>query len=123
MSRPIGRKLRSLHESDAAVGFYCPGCRSLHVLYVKPFMPARPVWGFNGDGDSPTFTPSVLISSNRWTPEVTPENFRRWQKKPWSQTQVPYVCHSFIAAGRIEFLSDSTHHLAGQTVDLPDMRL
>lgn len=32
-------------------------------------------------------------------------------------------CHSFLRAGRWEFLSDSAHHLAGQTVDmvpLPD---
>ena len=29
-------------------------------------------------------------------------------------------CHSFVRSGRIEFLSDSTHALAGQTVDLPD---
>ena len=30
------------------------------------------------------------------------------------------VCHSFIRDGRIQFLGDCTHHLAGQTVDLPD---
>lgn len=32
-------------------------------------------------------------------------------------------CHSFLRAGRWEFLGDSAHHLAGQTVDmvpLPD---
>lgn len=27
-------------------------------------------------------------------------------------------CHSFLRAGRWEFLSDSAHHLAGQTVDM-----
>lgn len=32
-----------------------------------------------------------------------------------------HVCHSFIRDGRIEFLSDCTHALAGQTVDLPDI--
>jgi hypothetical protein len=121
MTRLIGRKLRSLHEDDAAVAFKCPGCDTLHVLYVKPFEPARPVWGFNGDGDAPTFTPSILYTSNRWTPEVTPENFKRWQSERWPQTKVPHICHSFITAGRIEFLPDSTHHLTGQTVDIPDM--
>ena len=29
-------------------------------------------------------------------------------------------CHSFVREGRIEFLSDCTHALAGQTVELPD---
>jgi hypothetical protein len=32
----------------------------------------------------------------------------------------PSICHSFVRDGRIEFLSDCTHRLAGQTVDLPD---
>lgn len=27
-------------------------------------------------------------------------------------------CHSFLRDGRWEFLSDSAHHLAGQTVDM-----
>jgi len=30
------------------------------------------------------------------------------------------VCYSFVTAGRIQFLSDCTHILAGKTVDLPD---
>jgi len=32
-----------------------------------------------------------------------------------------YRCHSFVRDGRIEFLSDCTHALKGQTVDLPDL--
>jgi hypothetical protein len=31
-------------------------------------------------------------------------------------------CHSFVTDGRIQFLSDSTHALAGQTVDLPEIQ-
>ena len=31
-------------------------------------------------------------------------------------------CHSFVTDGRIQFLSDCTHALAGQTVDLPDIK-
>ena len=36
----------------------------------------------------------------------------------------PYVdeiCHSFITDGKIQFLSDCTHDLAGKTVELPDI--
>jgi len=29
------------------------------------------------------------------------------------------VCYSYITDGRIQFLSDCTHELANQTVDLP----
>ena len=31
------------------------------------------------------------------------------------------VCHLFLRAGRIQFLHDCRHALAGQTVDLPDL--
>ena len=30
------------------------------------------------------------------------------------------ACHTFVTDGRIQFLGDCTHALAGQTVDLPD---
>ena len=33
----------------------------------------------------------------------------------------PYVCHSFVREGKIEFLGDCTHALKGQTVDLNDV--
>lgn len=39
---------------------------------------------------------------------------------PWEQTKVEKVCHSFVTDGRIQFLADCTHDLAGLTVDLPD---
>jgi hypothetical protein len=29
------------------------------------------------------------------------------------------VCHSFVVDGRMQFLSDCTHVMAGQTVDIP----
>jgi hypothetical protein len=36
------------------------------------------------------------------------------------QKKVPKICHSFITDGRIQFLGDCTHRLAGQTVPIPD---
>lgn len=33
---------------------------------------------------------------------------------------LPSRCHSFVRAGMIEFLSDCTHALRGQTVSIPD---
>lgn len=32
-------------------------------------------------------------------------------------------CHSFITDGKIQYLSDCFHELAGQTVDLPEIDL
>ena len=78
---------------------FCPACQCGHF-----FTPDR--WTFDGDYLEPTFTPSMLVHR---------------PAKPATATQpaVPaFTCHSFVRYGRIEFLPDSTHALAGQTVDL-----
>jgi hypothetical protein len=91
----LGRKLR--RDPAGGVWFRCPGFDSVHQVRV-----AGPhAWGFNGDGDAPTFTPSVLVTQPRYQ-------------------QAGLVCHSFVTAGRIRFLDDCTHQRAGQLVDLPD---
>lgn len=100
--------------------FKCPGCGNTHVLPVGPGNgETHARWNFNGDIDKPTFTPSVLAQGNKlvfdedgiWTGE--------WQKDA-SGSPIPYVCHSFVTDGRIQYLGDCTHALASQTVDLPD---
>ena len=78
--------------------FECPGCGIAHG--ISHGAGVGPRWGWNGNLDAPTFTPSILV---RYT---------------WSGG--PRVCHSFVTGGRIQFLEDCTHHLAGQTVDLLD---
>ena len=112
----ISRKLRSV-EGDGLM-FWCPGCDGAHQVRVGEG--PGPRWGYNGDAERPTFTPSVLA---RWTeaePPVTSENLEEWRRSPWPQTKVEKVCHSFVTDGQIQFLGDCTHALAGQTVDLPD---
>ena len=95
--------------------FRCPGCNSGHTVKVA----GSHAWGWNGDANNPTFTPSVLATGLQtvndenacWTGEWVLDS---------SGKGVPFVCHSFVTDGRIQFLSDCTHELAGQTVDLPD---
>lgn len=82
------------------VSFWCPGCDDAHQVVVE----SPNGWGFNGDLERPTFTPSVLV---------------RYGNRTDGPLGVNAVCHSFVAEGRIQFLGDCTHHLAGQTVDLP----
>ena len=84
------------------LGFYCPGCNSVHFITDKMTAPeaiANGPWAFNNDFERPKVTPSILLSRNNGN----------------------YVCHSFITDGKIQFLSDCTHHLKGQTVDLNDI--
>ena len=78
--------------------FYCPGCKYDHPFHVGGDNAAHPQWEFNGDMERPTFSPSLIV--NRGTPKV---------------------CHLFLRDGKIEFLSDCWHSLAGQRVELPEM--
>lgn len=91
--------------------FWCPGCDELHVVHVGEG--PRPRWGYNGNPERPTFTPSILVRTGRAVdPSFVPE-----------PGDPPEVCHSFVTDGRIQFLGDCTHALAGQTVDLPEIPL
>ncbi|MBT2326141.1 ammonia monooxygenase [Variovorax paradoxus] len=76
--------------------FHCPGCDGKHAVGTGPGG-----WGWNGSHDAPTLTPSVKVTGGG---------------------DPHYCCHSFVREGRIEFLGDCTHALAGQTVDLPDLQ-
>jgi hypothetical protein len=84
------------------------------------------VWGYNGDPERPTFTPSVLFRVGHFIPGhqgpscwCTFNEKRRAEGKREASFTCG-VCHSFVTDGRIQFLGDCTHELAGQTVELPD---
>lgn len=113
----IGKKLRSLE--GGRIAFRCPGCESHHHVTVD----GSRGWTWNGDVDKPTFSPSVLVRSGHYIPNHTgkcwctpPEDGEDWGFKC-------ECCHSFVIDGNIQFLSDCSHELAGQTVPLPDFYL
>lgn len=94
-------KLREVKAADGTHHgwmFRCPGCAAdpdvvgIHCVTN---------WTWNGSHEKPTFSPSVLVTM-------------RCAGAP------DRVCHSFVTDGRIQYLADCTHALAGQTVDLPD---
>jgi len=78
---------------DDRIYFDCPGCKDMHVI-------SKTQWNWNGSFSKPTFSPSVLVTTRA------------------SDT---YRCHSFVENGRIRFLTDCSHELAGKTVELPVM--
>lgn len=108
----FGLKLRRLE--GGMVYFFCPGCKTGHQVRVDPAF--GPAWGFNGDGDKPTFTPSILVQG---TMRITDADHNRIMSGELIEPR-PLVCHSFVTGGRIQFLNDCTHDLAGRTVDLPN---
>lgn len=78
--------------------FDCPGCKSKHLVNTNKS--DKPCWEFNGNIYAPTFKPSILTYV------------------PWPDGTREVLCHSFVTNGKIRFLKDSPHHLAGKTVDL-----
>ena len=117
--RPLSPILRA--AEDAVGGKYllfrCPGCRDAHTIKVAG---GNALWGWNGSVEKPTFTPSVLVTAFVMSDEGH-DMLERGEKPPNGQYPGHEVrCHSFVADGRIQFLSDCTHALAGQTVDLSE---
>ena len=92
-------KLRAI---DYMRYFYCPGCQGVHGFSVDQ-------WTFNGDLNKPTVTPSILVTGYVHTDAAG-----------YKYDSREVHCHSYITDGKIQFLSDCQHELAGQTVDLPD---
>jgi hypothetical protein len=76
---------------ERALTFQCPGCGCAHFFTVG----GPHGWQWNGSVDLPTVTPSIKVTGVG-------------------------VCHSYVTNGKIIFLADCTHPLAGKTVDLPD---
>ena len=96
---------RYLRRASVGYSFWCPGCDEAHSLRVG--QPSGLNWSFNGNLDAPTFQPSVLVT---------------WRGPPPREPDDPpdRICHSFVTDGRVQFLADCTHALAGQTVPLPE---
>lgn len=123
----LGKKLRGVE--GGRVAFRCPGCDEMHVITVGPSHDPGKCWGYNGDPDAPTFTPSILVRTGHYAKGGQPGNCycdysqRFPDKDPMPENWTCKQCHSFVTNGRILFLSDCSHHLAGQTVDLPDIKV
>ena len=106
--------------SDTFVAFHCPGREDAHVVSISG---DGAVWEWNRRLDLPTFLPSILVRSGHYA--QAPGTTECWCTYAAAHPEKPPafkcgICHSFVTAGKIGFLPDSTHKLAGQTVDLPD---
>ncbi len=97
IARREGRYFVPTHEH------WCPACKQLHGYAVEQPFRNGARWSFNGDGACPTFSPSMNIA-----------------RGPFPDGRIER-CHYFVTDGRIAYCGDSTHTMAGQTVDLPDI--
>lgn len=91
MSIGLGPHLRMV--ALGVLAHWCPACDRAHLLEMGHRDSRKIDW--DHDTKRPTFTPDIRHQVG----DVT--------------------CHYRITDGRVEFLPDSTHILAGRTVDLP----
>lgn len=97
LSPVLYEALSASAERGALLMFHCPGCECGHLIQVnKPPGNKQASWDWDGNAEAPTFSPSIFVD-------------------PHGEAK----CHSFVRNGQIEFLPDSHHALAGQTVPLP----
>jgi Family of unknown function (DUF6527) len=110
------RRVTNGDGSPYGYRFNCPGCDSPHVIPIKPYRADG--WDFDGNEAVPTFAPSILVHEVRVAADADPATVMA----PYKPGDVYSPrCHSFVRGGRIEFLSDCGHSLAGKTVPLPEI--
>lgn len=104
---------RILHTIDGDPGlrtFWCPGCECGHYFRTAPSPPTAPfagsqaIWSWNGNEQQPTVSPSILVQYGGHDAGI--------------DGAPPKQCHMFVRDGQIQYLSDSTHELAGKTVPM-----
>lgn len=123
----MGDKISSYRNGNGDFGyhFHCEGCGSAHGVITKKVNNAS-VWKFNGSLTAPTFTPSILVRYPHSSPEKVKQSYIFKEKHGRFPTleEAPHdrldICHSFVKDGKIQYLNDCTHHLAGKTVELVD---
>src|SRR4051812_42968220 len=75
---------------------WCPACKQLHTWRTGVWPAGVPKWTFNGNLESPSFSPSLrYLSGTR--------------------------CHLTLTDGIIEFHGDCPHAMAGQKVPIVDI--
>lgn len=75
-------------------GWFCPACGCGHGVNLDPGREA-PLWTLTGTLEKPTIRASILVRSDKH-------------------------CHVYITDGMIQYLSDCSHAMAGQTVPMED---
>lgn len=93
-------KLTKSSDGGESVWFWCNGCDTHHRFVTKKSEQMGHLeWEFDGNLESPTFSPSLLCNRDHADPE-----------------RGVHRCHLFLKAGQVQYLSDCTHDLVGKTV-------
>lgn len=123
MTKYLTLKWRS--DGPGRLSFYCPSCLDIHTVSIPDeTKPNVHTWGFEFKDNKVTLTPSVALRSGHYSERFKPGDncwctFNKEHPDDPSKFKCG-ICHSFIINDRIQFLGDSTHILANQTVELPN---
>ena len=115
----LSKVLRSV--TNNGLMFYCPACKINHIVYVGEG--SGPRWSYNNNPHAPTFNPSVRVASGHYN-GPSDSCWCTYNKDKIAKGEEPSpfkcgTCHSQITDGVIQYYGDSTHSLAGMSVDIP----
>ena len=100
----LGKKL--VRTTASNIGHWCPHCNEVHFFRIsRPEGTNYPVWKFDGNIETPTFTPSMRISEpvyGKSTIEKQPDG--SYRKVNWKT-----ICHYNLTAGIVKFHGDGPH--------------
>jgi hypothetical protein len=102
--RPLIKHTPYLWQRGPNFLHWCQGCKCGHVYPTKRIN--GPNWAFNGNVESPSFTPSMLIF-------MPPR-----KRQDGSMTGQKTICHYYLTDGKLAFCGDSPHEFSGKTVSL-----
>lgn len=105
-------KLHTVASEPGMLIFQCPACGTCHYALVAGATRPGPRWTWNGSMDRPTFNPSIKVGGvkNPWGPDVNGQPF----------DSTPHICHFMVQDGIIHYCMDSTHKMAGLSVEIPE---
>lgn len=84
--------------------WFCPGCGHTHTVPVALERVPGKLWGFNGNDEKPTITPSIL-------------NF---YEHPDTKQRIT-TCHCHIRDGQIAYCDDNPHRYNGRTIPMVEI--
>lgn len=110
----MSKKIQQFENTKNRI-FWCPACNQVHTIDDK--------WTYSGTDEKPTVRASVKAMYVK-VPNPLPhdENGRiMFDENKRVIGAKDMICHLFITDGKIRYLNDCTHEMAGQTVDMEDL--
>lgn len=124
-------KIWTVEQKDgvdsADLMFWCPACQFGHGVWTThPNGITGAKWKFNGNVESPTIEPSVLVQSTVFSAKGKAD-YDAWyaagcpDRKGQPFDSIPVRCHSVITNGVIHYCGDCSHAMAGKSVQMEDI--